>query len=72
MQILIWGGAVVTLAGVVLLGWCIRLAAAVRQNAPADPAQARAALTRVLYWNMAALGVASLGLMAVVVGIILR
>ena len=71
MQVVIWGGAAVTLAGVLMLGWCIRLAAQVRQTAAGDPEKARAALTRVLYWNMAALGLASLGLMAVVAGIIL-
>ena len=71
MQVVIWGGAAVTLAGVVLLGWCIRLAAQVRHDAADDPEKARAALTRVLYWNMAALGLASLGLMVMVAGIIL-
>ncbi len=72
MQGMIWGGAAVTLAGVLLLVWCIRLASRVRHNAADDPEKARAALTRVLYWNMAGLGLASLGLMAMVAGIILR
>jgi hypothetical protein len=72
MQGMIWGGAAVTLVGVGLLGWCIRLAAQVRHGAADDPVKARAALTRVLYWNMAALGLASLGLMSMVVAIILR
>ena len=71
MQALIWGGAAVALLGVGMLGWCIRLATQVRADATANPEAARAALTRVLYWNMAALGIACLGLMAVVVGIIL-
>ena len=71
MQAMIWGGACVTLAGVMLLGWCIRLAAAVRRDAGGDPDKARVALTQVLYWNMAALGLAALGLMVVVAGIIL-
>ena len=70
MQGMIWAGAGVTLLGVVGLGWSIRLAAQVRQSS-GDPEGARAALTRVLYWNMAALGIAALGLMVVVVGIIL-
>ena len=72
MQVLIWAGAAVTLLGVALLLWCIRLAAQVRSTPQATPEATRAALTRVLYWNMAALGIAALGLMAVVVGIILR
>ena len=72
MQGLIWGGAAVALVGMALLGWSIRLAVRVRRGATGDPAKARADLTRVLYWNMAGLGIAALGLMAIVVGIILR
>ncbi len=71
MQILVGIGAVITLFSVAMLVWCVRLALRVRRSPAADPALARAALTRVLYWNMAALGLAALGLMAVVVGIIL-
>ena len=71
MQMMIWGGTAVTLIGVTLLIWCVRLASQVRHNAAANPEAARAALTRVLYWNMAALGIATLGLMVVVIGIIL-
>ena len=70
MQEMIWGGTAVTLIGVTLLIWCVRLASQVRHGAVADPEAARAALTRVLYWNMAALGIATLGLMVVVVGIL--
>lgn len=71
MQAVIWGGAVLTLLGVAGLAWCVRLALTVRRQAP-EPEAMRAALQRVMVWNMAALGVACLGLMAVVVGIILR
>ena len=70
MQEMVWGGTAVTLIGVILLIWCVRLASQVRHGAVADPEAARAALTRVLYWNMAALGIATLGLMVVVVGIL--
>ncbi len=70
MQALIWGGAALTLVGVALLGWCARMAGQARRIA--DEAAARAALNRVIAWNMAALGVAGIGLMAVVVGLILR
>lgn len=70
MQEMVWGGTAVTLIGVTLLIWCVRLASQVRHGAVADPEAARAALTRVLYWNMAALGIATLGLMVVVVGIL--
>jgi hypothetical protein len=72
MQTLIITGAIVTLAGIALLGHSARLALGVRRSADLDPDTSRAALTRVLYWNMAGLGIASLGLMAVVVAVILR
>ena len=71
MQAVIWGGAVLTLIGVAGLAWCIRLSLNVR-NAGQDAEAARAALQKVLAWNMAALGLAAIGLMMVVLGIILR
>ena len=70
MIYVIWGGAAVTLASVAMLGWCVVLAARVRR-AGLDEAAKRAALQRVLIWNMAALGIAAIGLMAVVIGVIL-
>lgn len=70
MQSLIWGGAALTLIGVALLGWCVRLAALARRITDQDAA--RAALARVIAWNMAALGLAGIGLMAVIFGLILR
>ena len=72
MQALIWAGSATTLCGIVLLGWCIRLAAQARRLADQDEAASRAALNRVIVWNMAALGLAALGLMAVIVGLFLR
>ncbi len=71
MQVLIWGGSALTLLGVALLMWCVRMAAKVRQSGQDDPLAAQQALTRVLFWNMGALGLSALGLMAVVIGIIL-
>lgn len=71
MQAVIWGGAVVTLAGVAGLLWSVRLSMAVRAQGLQGEAST-AALTRVMIWNMAALGVAAVGLMLVVAGIILR
>jgi len=70
MEYLIWGGTAVTLASVAMLGWCGILALRVRR-AGLDEAATRAGLQRVLIWNMGALAVAALGLMAVVVGVIL-
>ena len=72
MQALIWAGSATTLCGIVLLGWCIRRAAQARRLADQDEAASRAALNRVIVWNMAALGLAGLGLMAVIVGLFLR
>ena len=69
MEYLIWGGAVVTLASVAMLCWCVVLAVRVRR-AGLDEVAMKAALQRVLIWNMAAVAVAALGLMAVVVGVI--
>ena len=70
MQYLIWGGAAVTLISVAMLGWCVVLALRVRR-AGLDEAATRAALQKVLIWNMAAIGLAAMGLMAVVTGVIL-
>ncbi|MEO6298710.1 MAG: hypothetical protein ABIV25_13495 [Paracoccaceae bacterium] len=71
MATLIWGGAALALVGVVGLLWCVRLALRVKSMAQ-DTEASRAALQKVVVWNMAALGIAFVGLMMVVVGIILR
>ncbi len=70
MQYLIWGGAGLTLLGVAGLGWCIFLAMKAKRAGLPD-AQMKAALQQVVVWNLAALAVSGLGLMAVVVGVIL-
>jgi uncharacterized iron-regulated membrane protein len=70
MEILIWIGAALSLIGVGMLIWCIRLAMGARK-AQIDEAARRTRLQRVLAINMAALGVSALGLMMVVVGILL-
>jgi hypothetical protein len=70
MQVLIWGGAVLTLCGVGGLGYCVlRTIRARRANL--DEAAMRAELQQVVTINMAALGVSALGLAAVVAGILL-
>ncbi|MBC7156896.1 MAG: hypothetical protein H5U20_05210 [Rhodobacteraceae bacterium] len=67
---LIWSGAAVSLAGVAMLAWCIRLGLAAR--APGlDEGARRARLQKVVALNVAALGVSGLGLAAVVAGILL-
>ncbi len=70
MDLLIWIGAAISLAGVAALGWCIVLAARARRAGLAD-AEMRAALQRALVVNMAALAISAIGLMMVVVGVIL-
>ena len=70
MTYLIGFGSVVTVISVVMLGWCVYLALQVRR-AQLDDAGTRAALRKVFYWNMAALGIAAIGLMAVLIGVIL-
>ncbi|MBC7739743.1 MAG: hypothetical protein H7245_21610 [Candidatus Saccharibacteria bacterium] len=70
MQYLIWGGAAVTVASLIMLGWCVVLAVRIR-GAALDEKAKQAGLQRVLVWNMGAMAVAGIGLMAVVVGVIL-
>lgn len=70
MAYLVWGGAGVTLLSVAMLGWCVVSALRIRR-AGLDDIAMRAGLQKVLIWNMAALALAALGLMAVVVGVIL-
>ncbi len=67
---LIWIGALLTLIGVGTLMYCIRAAANARKAGLDDDAM-RNALQRLVAWNMAALGLSALGLMAVVIGLTL-
>ena len=69
MAVLIWGGALVTLLGVAGLMYCA-VQSLKAKSMPED--QARAAMSRVVVWNLASIGVAVLGLMAVVAGLLLR
>lgn len=71
MAWLIWGGAAVTLAGVLGLLAC-GVAAARASRAGGEEAALRKRLQLLVVWNYGALGVALLGLMAVVLGLILR
>ena len=70
MEMLIWGGAALTMAGVLTLLWCIILAMRARKSAlPED--QIKAQLQRVVVLNLGALAVSAFGLIVVVVGILL-
>lgn len=70
MKWLIWGGAGLTLLGVVGLLWCIGVVMAGRRKNLSE-ADMRTALQRVVALNMGALAVSGIGLMMVAVGIIL-
>lgn len=70
MDMLIWGGAALTMIGVLTLLWCILLAMRARKSALPD-AEIKAQLQRVVVLNLGALAVSGLGLIVVVVGVIL-
>ncbi len=70
MKYLIWGGAGLTLLGVLMLIVCIVLAFRARKSGLPDD-QVKAALQRVVALNLGALALSFLGLMAVITGIIL-
>ncbi|WP_136682523.1 hypothetical protein [Falsirhodobacter xinxiangensis] len=70
MEWLIVLGAILSLAGVAGLVWCIVLALRIRRaNAPEEVVRGK--LQRIVMVNLIALGVSSLGLMLVVAGILL-
>jgi len=70
MTILIWIGAALTMTGLAGLAACILMAMRARREGLTGPAM-QARLQRVVAWNMAALAVSFLGLMAVIIGVIL-
>lgn len=70
MDWLIWPGAVVSFIGVVGLFYCIRAAAKARSQGLNEDAM-KTRLQQLVAMNMAALAVSSIGLMAVVIGILL-
>lgn len=67
---IIWGGAAMSLVGLIGLLWCILTVWKARRAGQTDD-EMRATLRRVLPANMAALFLSVLGLMAVIVGIFL-
>ncbi len=70
MDYVIWGGAALTLLGVFGLVWCIVLAVRARKSGLPDD-QIKGQLQRVVAWNLGALALSFLGLMAVITGVIL-
>lgn len=69
-DMLIWGGAALTLLGLAALLWCIFTVIRLRR-AGLEEAVFRARMQRILAVNMGALLISALGLMTVVLGIIL-
>lgn len=70
MQALIWIGALVTLAGLVGLIWCILKVQRARKKG-LDDESLKAELQKVVALNLGALLLSAFGLMMVVVGILL-
>lgn len=69
-DLLVWGGALLTLVGLAMLVWCVVTVARARR-AGIDDAALKEKMRSVLAVNMAALGASTIGLMMVVLGIIL-
>jgi len=70
MEIMVWGGATVSLAGLAGLLWCIVKVWRARRAGLSD-ADLRAAVQAVLPLNLGALFLSVLGLIMVVAGILL-
>jgi len=70
MEIMVWGGAAISLAGLAGLLWCIVKVWRARRAGLSD-ADLRAAVQAVLPLNLGALFLSVLGLMMVVAGILL-
>ncbi len=70
MNVFLWIGVALTLAGLAGLAWCVRKAAWLRRADITDE-QATVELRRLVPANVAAVGVAFIGLAVLVVGVIL-
>jgi hypothetical protein len=71
MEIVVWAGAALSLLGVAGLIGCIVYVLRLRK-AGLDDATLRARMQKAVLMNFAALGLSTLGLMLVLVGIFLR
>ena len=67
---MIWGGAALSMIGILGLLWCIVLAVRAKRSGLPDE-QVKAQLQQVVALNLGALAVSALGLMLVIAGIIL-
>ncbi|MFZ1663301.1 MAG: hypothetical protein WAT77_15215 [Paracoccaceae bacterium] len=71
MEALVWIGAAITVAGLAGLIWCIVSVAKAKRSGLADD-MLRQRLQKVVALNLGALGLSTIGLMMVVLGIFLR
>ncbi len=67
-DIIVWGGAALSMAGLIGLVWCILRVMKARKANLTDE-ELRAAVQSVLPWNLASLFLSVLGLMMVILGI---
>ncbi len=67
-EIITWGGAALSLAGLLGLVWCILHVMKARKSGLSDD-ELRATVQGVLPWNLASLFLSVIGLMLVILGI---
>ena len=67
-DLIVWGGAALSLAGLFGLVWCILRVVKVRKTGISDN-ELRVTVQRVLPWNLASLFLSVIGLMLVILGI---
>ena len=70
MTIMIWIGAVLSVAGLLGVLWCLRKAAWLRK-AELDEANVRTELQKLIFAHMAAIGAAFLGMGLLITGLLL-
>lgn len=67
-ELIVWGGAALSLTGLIGLIWCILRVNKARKAGLSDD-ELRAAVQAVLPWNLGSLFLSVLGLMMVIIGI---
>lgn len=70
MDFLIYIGGAFTLVGLIGLGYCIKMAVAIKREG-GDAVDATKRLRALVAWNLGAMGMSSIGLAMIVVGLIL-
>lgn len=67
-DVIVWGGAALSLAGLLGLVWCILRVMKARRSGLSDD-ELRASVQAVLPWNLGSLFLSVIGLMLVILGI---